>query len=207
MALLAMQAEAQLTINGKQLAGVEVKTFNLLADGTLTLTTAGNETIVVDGDGGSGGTPTEPEPQPEPEPEPEPEPSGPCISGSSYVCAYNITSSNWSNKRGSDERLSIPQGKALVSTFTTSSSTSLMGMISFQAKPDRPLTQYWISTEPNGPAVANCSGRASFLYSIKWYQFERMSYTCNLAPSTTYFLNLKHSSSNQRATTVYRSLN
>ena len=149
--------------------------------------------------------PSSPVAQPERTP---PSQSYNCTNSIEVECGFDISLSNWSSRARISELIRIPKGKILASKIITSNSTTAGGSFSFETPSgsSNPRTYLWISLTPGGvPLSDRCKqDYVSFIYSLKWTQFEYRS--CTLAPNQVYFINLQHYSPAYEASYVKRHL-
>jgi len=213
-----LAAQYPLIVNNVEIGDVDVTTFTF-TNGALRLTTTGATLGVIDGDGGNPGggddNPGDGDDNPgggddnpgggDDNPgggDDNPGNGSNCVNSSTVTCTAPF---NWKGGE-SNTPLTIPKGKTVVTPFTTSASPTYYGEVTFEAY--TPVaTDIWISTTPNGPKMSSsrCSNlNAAPMYEIRWSQNSSSAVRCRLTPNTTYYFNVRHSNSNQAASTTYR---
>lgn len=119
------------------------------------------------------------------------------------TCAFDITS--WPKE--ANKTVTIPKGGIVASKFTTGAGTSAYAKFLFEARAASPYpgTDFWVSRTPGGAAISSKCSRSgvSMIFSLDWTQGSN-SRKCQLAPSTTYYMNMKHTNAKTNASTVYR---
>ena len=198
-----LAAQYPLIVNNVEIGDVDVTTFTF-TNGALRLTTTGATLGVIDGgDGNPGGGDDNPGGGDDnPGNGGNPGNGNNCVNSSTVTCAAPF---NWKGGE-SNTAQAIPKGKTVVTPFTTTANPSFFGEIIFEAY--TPVaTDIWISTTPNGSKMSSsrCSKlNAAPMYEIRWSQNSSSATRCRLTPNTTYYFNIKHSNSNQAASTTYR---
>ena len=115
-----------------------------------------------------------------------------CVESSSVVCGPSI---NWA-KPGARLIDTVKGTTTKVWPFTTTSDTSYSGSVSVSERTsfEQVTRRLWISTTPNGPAVATqCDKERSSSVAINWAQAAAFG-RCVLQPDKIYYLNIKNTS-------------
>ncbi len=160
------------------------------SDGGAVITTYG------DGTGSTSPPPAEP-PSTPPAPAPTPTPPPPTAEAGSCVESNHLKCGtlNWSSPGGRMVASVKGTNETMAWEFTTSSNPTYSGDVNISETTGNELVsrRLWISTEPGGAALPNfrCSVEGNSTRKIAWSQQPNFL-RCALAPSTTYFLNVKN---------------
>lgn len=207
-----LAADATLRINNGG-ADIDVPLSNFdydIANQRLTVTTTATVSLGSGGnDGGNSGGGDDGEPGGGDDGEPgggddgEPGGNDGACDVAGVTCGFDIAA--WPKE--ANKTVTIPKGGIIASKFTTHASTNAYAKFLFEARAASPYpgTDFWVSRTPGGPAISDKCSRSgvSMIFSLDWTQGSN-SRKCQLAPSTTYYMNMKHTNAKTNASTVYR---
>lgn len=145
-----------------------------------------------------------------PDPEPEPEPGAEC--GGAVRCTYDI--GNWSAHSG--QPMTVPRGVTLSSKFVTSADKGRFDMVPSPYS-GYPVYSMWVSDQPGGTTFTSRTGSISsaedcgivtnnLAFNLFWSTANTSGRYCELQSGKTYYINLRHGSSDVSDSKIERRL-